>query len=249
MPPACDARLQRPPATLAGAARWQALELKAAGVKESATLVDFLVETLGAHLPHLLALPSELRAVLGARRLDYDFLRAEMERLGATVEAVEAEVRYAKLRARAGVRAHLSLAVADGGRVVASVHTDALERKLAPFCEAARRALAELRAAHAEVQAIFPEVLLYFGESPDSCSLNELVQGTARFVSEFEAARDKLEERKAKGGSLLVPLPAPSAAPDGADAAGGGFERRRAGPSGAAAPAASVSSDALKQTV
>lgn len=214
--------------------RAQALELKAAGVKESATLVDFLVESLSAHLPHLLGLPAELNAVLGARRLDYDFLRAEMDRLGATVDAVAAEVHYAKLRARAGVRAHLSLAV-EGGRIVASAHTDALERKLGPFCEQASVALAELRKAHGEVQAIFPEVLLYFGESPDSCSLNELVHGTARFVREVEAARDKLEERKAKGGSLLVPLPVPKAALDGSDAAAGISERRRSGPAGGAA--------------
>lgn len=202
---------------------------------EGASLLDFLTETLARHLPHLLGLPEELSALPAARRVDFDFLKSEMERLSATVDAVRSELRYAELRARAGVRAHLSLAV-EGGRVVACASTDAFERKLGPFCAQAAEALAELRAAHADVQAVFPEVLLYFGESPDSCSLNELVQGAARFVGEVERARGRLEERRAKGqgGALLVAPPAPAAQsqrpkqPPAREDAAAGDERARA---------------------
>jgi hypothetical protein len=199
-------------------------------VQGGGTLVDFLVEALAAHTPHLLAVPDELSAVLAAERLDYDYFKLEIERLARATEAVVAELQYAKLRARAGARVHLSVTVAEGGRVSALTYTDSFERKMEPFCEEAAEAVRVLQVAHAELVGAVPEVIVYFGESPESCSLNELIQGTARFVKELLRAREQLAERKAKGSTLLVPLPAQ---PEGGAAAGEGSSlglelRRRA---------------------
>jgi hypothetical protein len=209
----------------------QASDLKAAGSTEACTLVDFLLESVSAQLPHLLAVPDELRQLQSVRRLDYDFLRSELERLSAMADFVAAELQYAKLRAQAGAHARVGLAV-ESGRVRLCVYADAFERVMAPFVTEARSAVAVLKEAHAALLGTFPEVVLYFGESPDSTTVNELMQGAAKFAHELTTARDRLAERTAKGGALLEPLPvgqqAGEGAPTGRDAILMEVRRRRA---------------------
>lgn len=187
-------------------------DLKAVNTVAKASLLDYLVEVLDVHLPHLLRLPIELDPVTSAARIDYDWARAEVDRLQGEMDLVASELQYARLRGRAGARAFLSVGPNGARKVRVHVYTDRFEHVMSSFAETGAKEVSQLQHALAELNAIFPELVLYFGESPGGCSPNDVIHGTARFVKLFAEARDRLAKRKEKGGSGLLPLaPGPGA--------------------------------------